>query len=90
MVYGQCVAGKTQDDTGQLQYKRAMDMTTDINTQVQNVAALIERMVDLINESMGHANASSDTGQLQYKRAYIRQCVHAVQVFIQIAGDENC
>ena len=38
----------------------SMDMTTDINTQVGNVAALIEQMVTLINESMTHANVSSE------------------------------
>jgi Methyl-accepting chemotaxis protein len=52
---------KLSENNDMLQSKTmsSMDMTTDINTQVQNVAALIERMVDLINESMGHANASS-------------------------------
>lgn len=37
----------------------SMDMTSDINTQVQNVAELIGKMVDLINESVIHANTSS-------------------------------
>lgn len=38
----------------------SMDMTTDIHTQVENVAGLIKQMVDLINESMEHANISSE------------------------------
>lgn len=52
---------KLSENNDMLQNKTmsSMDMTTDINTQVQNVATLIERMVDLINESMGHANTSS-------------------------------
>lgn len=37
----------------------SMDMTTDINTQVGNVANLIEQMVVLVNESMAHTNTSS-------------------------------
>lgn len=37
----------------------SMDMTSDINTQVQNVAEQIEKIVLLINESAAHANASS-------------------------------
>lgn len=37
----------------------SMDMTSDINTQVQNVANLIEKMVLLINESVIHADTSS-------------------------------
>ena len=37
----------------------SMDMTTDINTQVENVAALIDQMVGLIQQSMNHANTSS-------------------------------
>lgn len=37
----------------------SMDMTADINTQVQNVAGLIEKMVLLINQSVDHANTSS-------------------------------
>ena len=37
------------------------DMTTDINTQVQNVAALIQQMIDLTRESCEHAqNSYSD------------------------------
>ena len=38
----------------------SMDMTTDINTQVQNIAELIEQMVNLTKESVDHANISSD------------------------------
>lgn len=37
----------------------SMDMTTDINTQVQNVAGQIDQIVVLINESMKHADTSS-------------------------------
>lgn len=37
----------------------SMDMTADINTQVQNVAGLIEQMVALINASVKHADKSS-------------------------------
>lgn len=37
----------------------SMDMTSDINTQVQNVAGLIEKMVLLINQSVDHAKTSS-------------------------------
>lgn len=37
----------------------SMDMTSDINTQVQNVAELIGKMVHLIEESVVHANTSS-------------------------------
>lgn len=38
----------------------SMDMTTDINTQVKNVAELIEQMAELINESVEHSNISSN------------------------------
>ena len=38
----------------------SMDKTSDINTQVQNVAALIEKMVNLIQESIEHANLSAE------------------------------
>lgn len=38
----------------------SLDMTTDINTQVQHVAKLIEQMVILINESVSHLNTSSN------------------------------
>lgn len=37
----------------------SVDMTTDINTQVQSVAALIGNMVELINASGNHAEKSS-------------------------------
>ena len=37
----------------------SMDMTEDINTQVKNVADLIDEMVCLINESVRHSDASS-------------------------------
>lgn len=37
----------------------SMDMTSDINTQVQNVAELIGKMVLLINESVVHSDTSS-------------------------------
>ncbi|MCM1385684.1 MAG: methyl-accepting chemotaxis protein [Bacillus sp. (in: Bacteria)] len=37
----------------------SMDMTSSINTQVQNVSGLIEEMVHLIEESVTHANVSS-------------------------------
>ena len=37
----------------------SMDMTEDINTQVRNVADLIDEMVGLINESVRHSDASS-------------------------------
>ena len=37
-----------------------MDKTSDINMQVQNVAALIEKMVNLIQESIEHANLSAE------------------------------
>lgn len=37
----------------------SMDMTSDINTQVQNVAELIGKMVILINESVIHSDTSS-------------------------------
>ena len=38
----------------------SMDKTSDINMQVQNVAALIEEMVNLIQESIEHANLSAE------------------------------
>lgn len=38
----------------------SMDKTSDINMQVQNVAALIEKMVNLIQESIEHANLSAE------------------------------
>ncbi len=38
----------------------SMDMTSDINTQVQNVAGMIEQMVLLMKESIGHSNTSSE------------------------------
>ena len=37
----------------------SMDMTTDINTQVQNVANLVEEMLHLVQESVSHAQQSS-------------------------------
>ena len=37
----------------------SMDMTTDINTQVENVATLIDQMGELIQASMNHAKTSS-------------------------------
>lgn len=37
----------------------SMDMTTDINTQVQNVANLVEEMLQLVQESVSHARQSS-------------------------------
>lgn len=38
----------------------SMDKTTDIHTQVQNVAGLIDQMVGLIHESVNHSNTSSE------------------------------
>lgn len=37
----------------------SMDMTSAINDEVHNVSGLISEMVDLINESVAHANTSS-------------------------------
>lgn len=37
----------------------SMDMTSDINTQVQNVSNMIEQIVNLIQESTSHAATSS-------------------------------
>ncbi|MEE1007831.1 MAG: methyl-accepting chemotaxis protein [Agathobacter sp.] len=37
----------------------SMDMTTDINTQVKNVANLIDEMTVLVKESVGHSEKSS-------------------------------
>lgn len=37
----------------------SMDMTTDINTQVQHVGSMIEQMVSLTQESIKHASESS-------------------------------
>lgn len=37
----------------------SLDMTEDINTQVENVALLVTKMADLINESAAHAKMSS-------------------------------
>ena len=37
----------------------SLDMTEDINTQVENVASLVTKMADLINESATHAKTSS-------------------------------
>ena len=37
----------------------SMDMTTGINTQVQNVANLVNEMTALVQESVNHANQSS-------------------------------
>lgn len=37
----------------------SMDMTEDINTQVQNVAGLVEQMTKLVGESVSHAKDSS-------------------------------
>ena len=37
----------------------SVEMTTDISSQVQNVASLIEEMVSLTNESGAHAKSSS-------------------------------
>lgn len=38
----------------------SLDMTEDINTQVGNVASLVTKMADLINESAAHAKTSSN------------------------------
>lgn len=38
----------------------SLHMTEDINTQVENVAALIERMMTIINESVANAKISSE------------------------------
>lgn len=38
----------------------SQNMTETINTQVQNVAGLIGEMVELVHESVGHANASRE------------------------------
>lgn len=38
----------------------SLDMTEDINTQVGNVASLVEKMAGLINESAAHAKKSSN------------------------------
>lgn len=38
----------------------SLDMTEDINTQVENVAALVTKMAGLINESATHAKTSSN------------------------------
>ena len=38
----------------------SLDMTEDINTQVENVAGLVTKMAELINESASHAKKSSD------------------------------
>ena len=38
----------------------SMNMTEDINTQVSNVADLIEKMASLINETAAHARTSSE------------------------------
>ena len=49
-------------DNNNILYDKTMssvDMTTDINTQVQNVAGLIQNMAELIDESINHANVSS-------------------------------
>ena len=46
------------NETLQTHTASSLDMTTDINTQVQNVAALIEEMVDLTKESGEHAQTS--------------------------------
>lgn len=49
------------DNNGVLYQKTmsSMDMTTDINTQVQNVANLVEQMTRLVQESVSHAKVSS-------------------------------
>lgn len=49
-------------DNNEVLYQKtmsSMDMTTDINTQVKNVATLVEEMKDLVQESVTHANQSS-------------------------------
>lgn len=38
----------------------SLDMTEDINTQVENTAELIERIMSLIHQSVTHAKTSSD------------------------------
>lgn len=49
------------DNSFQLQShtSSSMDMTTDINSQVQNVVSLINNMVTLTTESLNHATESS-------------------------------
>ena len=60
---GAVVASMDQlSDNNETLYQRtmsSMDMTTDINTQVTNVANLIEEMMGLVKESVSHAQESS-------------------------------
>jgi methyl-accepting chemotaxis protein len=53
---------KLTDNNSILQEKTmsSMDMTKDINTQVENTASLINHMVSLTDESVKHANTSSE------------------------------
>ena len=50
------------DNNGVLYQKTmsSMGMTEDINTQVQNVAGLVEQMTKLVGESVSHAQESSN------------------------------
>lgn len=60
---GNVVSSMTElsDNNAVLYHKTmsSMDMTTDINTQVQNVANLVEQMLQLVQESVSHAHESS-------------------------------
>ncbi len=60
---GNVVSGMTElaNNNGVLYQKTmsSMDMTTEINTQVQNVAGLVEQMMQLVQESVSHAQESS-------------------------------
>ncbi len=47
------------NDTLHSKTKSSIDMTTDINTQVQNVSHMITQIVNLIQKSSSHAAASS-------------------------------
>ena len=58
----------------------SMDMTEDINSQVTNVAELIERIVALIEESMAHAADSSNE---------LRDVVESTNVMAQLSTDDE-
>ena len=67
----------------------SVDMTTDINTQVQNVAALIENMVQLINASVNHAdNSTEDLAKVVEKTNTIAKLSTEVEEILNLFKNE--
>ena len=75
----------------------SMDKTSDINMQVQNVAALIEKMVNLIQESIEHANLSAEeladvvttTNTMADLSAHVEQVIETFKQHFDMVKEET-